>query len=56
VSAERFVSQIPHAQADYALRLMEKGYNIPWLAREIGVDTETMAQAIEEAIERRSKP
>ena len=46
---------IPEKQADYALRLMEKGYSIPSLAREIGVDTETMKQAIEEAVERRSK-
>ena len=46
---------IPQKQADYALRLMEKGYDIRDLARAIGVDRETMQDAINAAIARREK-
>ena len=45
--------RIPHAQADYAVRLLEKGYTIAELARLIEVDVETMTSAIEQALARR---
>ena len=52
-SGEPKPTSIPHAQADYALRLMEKGYTVRELARLIEVSVEEMQEAINEAIARR---
>lgn len=53
LSVDSNVSSIPDTQAEYALRLLEKGYSISQLCQIIGVPRDVLLEALDAARARR---